>query len=98
MDDRHDDPGTWLSGWVDPLYPPRVPSTLIRRPARRRKYRKLAVTEESAAVIVTAAITVPQVMNFTVLCPPATSALAGQPAAGPGCLRRSPGRPTAPPG
>jgi hypothetical protein len=23
MDDRHDDLGTWLSGWVDPLYPPR---------------------------------------------------------------------------
>ncbi len=22
MDDRHDDLGTWLSGWVDPLYPP----------------------------------------------------------------------------
>jgi hypothetical protein len=22
MDDRHDDLGTWLSGSVDPLYPP----------------------------------------------------------------------------
>ena len=24
MDDRHDDLGTWLSGRVDPLYPPPV--------------------------------------------------------------------------
>lgn len=80
MDDRHDDLGTWLSGWVDPLYPPPGTFDHIGQRARRCKYRKLAVTEGSAAVIVTAAIAFPQVVNVTVLSPPATSALAGHPA------------------
>jgi hypothetical protein len=42
MDDRHDDLGTWLSGWVDPLYPPPGTFDLIRRRARCLKYRKPA--------------------------------------------------------
>ncbi|MGH3257339.1 MAG: hypothetical protein ACRDOU_18430 [Streptosporangiaceae bacterium] len=78
MDDKHDDLDTWLSGRVDPMYPPPGTYDLIRRRARRRKYRKLAVTAGSAAVIVAAAITVPQVVNFNVLSPPATGALAGR--------------------
>jgi hypothetical protein len=44
MDDKHDDLDTWLSGRVDPLSPPPGAFDLIRRRARRRKYRKLAVT------------------------------------------------------
>jgi hypothetical protein len=44
MDDQHDDLGTWLSSRVDPLHPPPGTLDLIRRRARRRKYRKLAVT------------------------------------------------------
>src|SRR5579859_280795 len=80
MDDRHDNLDDWLSGRIDPLYPPPGTLDLIRRRARRRKYRKLAVTAGSAAVIVAAAITVPQVVNFTALNPPVTGALAGHPA------------------
>ena len=44
MDDKHDDLDTWLSGRVDPLSPPPGTFDLIRRRARRLKYRKLAVT------------------------------------------------------
>jgi hypothetical protein len=42
MDDRHDDLEDWLSGRVDPLCPPPGTSDLIRRRARRLKYRKPA--------------------------------------------------------
>jgi hypothetical protein len=77
MDDKHDDLDTWLNGRVDPLYPPPGTFDLIRRRARRLKFRKLAVTAGSAAVIVAAAITVPQVVNFTPANPPVTGALAG---------------------
>ena len=77
MDDKHDDLDTWLNGRVDPLYPPPGTFNLIRRRARRLKFRKLAVTAGSAAVIVAAAITVPQVVNFTAVNPRITSALAG---------------------
>src|ERR1700740_394662 len=77
MDDKHDDLDTWLSARVDPMYPPPGTFDLIRRRARRLKFRKLAVTAGSAAVIVAAAITVPQVVNFTAVTPPVTSALAG---------------------
>ncbi len=89
MDDKHDDLDTWLSGRVDPLYPPPGTFDLIRRRARRLKYRKLAVTAGSAAVIVAAAITVPQVVNFNALNPPNAGALAGHaasvsPRTGPG--------------
>src|ERR1700751_4240138 len=80
MDDKHDDLDTWLNGRDDPLYPPPGTFDLIRRRARRLKFRKLAVTAGSAAVIVAAAITVPQVVNFTALNPPVTGALAGHPA------------------
>jgi hypothetical protein len=41
MDDRHDDLEDWLNGRVDPLYPPGT-FDLIRRHARRLKYRKPA--------------------------------------------------------
>ncbi|HTX29213.1 MAG TPA: hypothetical protein VME19_19585 [Streptosporangiaceae bacterium] len=78
MDDRHDHVEDWLSERVDPLFPPAGTFDLIRRRARRRKYRKLAIATGSAAVIVAAAVTVPQVVNFTVVNPPNTSALAGR--------------------
>ena len=42
MDDRHDDLGTWLSGWVDPLYPPPGTFDPDQAAARRLKYRKPA--------------------------------------------------------
>src|ERR1700693_466711 len=78
MDDKHDDLDTWLSARVDPMYPPPGTFDLIRRRARRRKYRKLAVTAGSAAMVVAAAVTVPQVVNFSTVSPPVAGALAGR--------------------
>jgi hypothetical protein len=77
MDDKHDGLEDWLNGRVEPMYPPPGTFEAIRRRARRRKYRKLAVTAGSAAVIVAAAITVPQVVNFNALSPPSTSLAVG---------------------
>src|ERR1700751_3685566 len=77
MDDQHDALDPWLNGRVDPLYPPPGTFDLIRRRARRLKFRKLAVTAGSAAGIVGGAITVPQVVNFTAVNPPLAGALAG---------------------
>ncbi|HEY6297805.1 MAG TPA: hypothetical protein VIX15_19280, partial [Streptosporangiaceae bacterium] len=88
MDDKHDDVDAWLSARVDPMYPPPGTFDLIRRRARRLKYRKLAVTAGAAAVVVAAAVTVPQVVNFTTVNAPVTGALAGRasvsPRTGPG--------------
>jgi hypothetical protein len=85
MADRHDDVDDWLSKRVEPLPPPPGTFELIKRRARRRKYRKLAITATSAALIV-AVVTVPQVVNLPVLSPnPASSVAAGQ---------SSPGTPT----
>src|SRR5437016_1309772 len=78
MPDRHDDVDAWLSERIEPLPPPPGTFDLIKRKARRRKYRKLAITAGSAAVIVAAAVTVPQVVNLPVLNPNPTAA----PAAG----------------
>src|ERR1700730_11852467 len=78
MPDRHDDVDAWLSERIEPLPPPPGTCDLIKRKARRRKYRKLAITAGSAAVIVAAAVTVPQVVNLPVLNPNPTAA----PAAG----------------
>src|SRR5215510_3011504 len=67
MPDRHDDVDAWLSQRIEPLPPPPGTFDLIKRRARRRKYRKLAITAGTAAVIVAAAVTVPQVVNLPVL-------------------------------
>ena len=67
MSDKHDDVDAWLSQRIEPLPPPPGTFDLIKRRARRRKYRKLAITAGSAAVIVAAAVTVPQVVNLPVL-------------------------------
>jgi hypothetical protein len=67
MADRHDDVDAWLSERIEPLPPPPGTFDLIKRRARRRKYRKLAITAGSAAVIVAAAVAVPQVVNLPVL-------------------------------
>ena len=74
MADRHDDVDAWLSERIEPLPPPPGTFELIKRRARRRKYRKLAITAGSAAVIVAAAVTVPQVVNLPVLNPNPTAA------------------------
>src|SRR6516165_5338876 len=78
MPDRHDDVDAWLSQRIEPLPPPPGTFDLIKRRARRRKYRKLAITAGTAAVIVAAAVTVPQVVNLPVRNPNPTAA----PAAG----------------
>jgi hypothetical protein len=77
MPDRHDDVDAWLSERIEPLPPPPGTFDLIKRRARRRKYRKLAITAGSAAVIVAAAVTVPQVVNLPVLNPKPAAAPAG---------------------
>src|SRR5437763_5307903 len=74
MPDRHDDVDAWLSERIEPLPPPPGTFDQIKRKARRRKYRKLAITAGSAAVIVAAAVTVPQVVNLPVLNPHPTAA------------------------
>ena len=78
MADRHDDVDAWLSERIEPLPPPPGTFDLIKRRARRRKYRKLAITAGTAAVIVAAAVAVPQVVNLPVRNPNPTAA----PAAG----------------
>ena len=64
-DDR-DHLDTWLHNRIDPLPPPPGTFDAIRRRARRRKYRKLAVSVGAAVVVVAAAVTVPQVVNLQV--------------------------------
>ena len=82
MADRHDDVDDWLSERINPLPPPPGTFELIKRRARHRKIRRLAITATSAAVIVAAAVTVPQVVNLPVLNPATKSATAaGQPGA-----------------
>ena len=79
MPDRHDDVDAWLSERINPLPPPPGTFELIKRRARRRKIRRLAITATSAAVIVAAAVTVPQVVNLPVLSQnPTSAAQAGQ--------------------
>ena len=74
MADRRDDVDVWLSERINPLSPPPGTFDLIKRRARRRKIRRLAITATSAAVIVAAAVTVPQVVNLPVLNQNPTSA------------------------
>jgi hypothetical protein len=77
MPDRRDDVDAWLSERIEPLPPPPGTFELIKRRARRRKFRKLAITAGSAAVIVAAAVTVPQVVNLPVLNPNPSAAPVG---------------------
>jgi hypothetical protein len=74
MADHRDDVDAWLGERIEPLPPPPGTFDLIKRRARRRKHRKLAITAGSAAVIVAAAVTVPQVVNLPVLSPNPTAA------------------------
>ncbi len=81
MADRRDDVEGWLNERVDPLPPPPGTFELIQRRARRRKYRRLAITAGTAAVIVAAVATVPQVVRLPILSPAGTSGVtAGHPA------------------
>ena len=77
MPDRRDDVDAWLSERIEPLPPPPGTFDLIKRRARRRKYRKLAITAGTAAVIVAAAVTVPEVVNLPVLNQNPTAAPVG---------------------
>jgi hypothetical protein len=74
MADRRDNIEDWLNERINPLPPPPGTFELIKRRARHRKIRRLAITATSAAVIVTAAVTVPQVVNLPVLNTTPTSA------------------------
>jgi hypothetical protein len=74
MADRRDNIDDWLNERINPLPPPPGTFELIKRRARHRKIRRLAITATSAAVIVAAAVTVPQVVNLPVLNTTPTSA------------------------
>jgi photosystem II stability/assembly factor-like uncharacterized protein len=76
MPDRRDDLDSWLDGRIEPLPPPPGTFDLIKRRARRRKYRRLAVGAGAAAAIVAAAVTVPQVVNVPVLNPATAAGVA----------------------
>jgi hypothetical protein len=74
MADGRDNIDDWLNERINPLPPPPGTFELIKRRARHRKIRRLAITATSAAVIVAAAVTVPQVVNLPVLNTTPTSA------------------------
>ncbi len=63
---RHDDIEAWLHDRIEPLPPPPGTFEAIRRRARRRKFRKLAVSAGVAAAIIAAAVTVPQVVQLPI--------------------------------
>src|ERR1051326_8290727 len=65
--DRHDDVDAWLNERIEPLAPPPGTFDLIKRRARRRKFRRLAITASSAAVIVAAAWPAPEVVTLPIL-------------------------------
>ena len=77
---ERDDSGSWLTERIEPLPPPSGTFELIRQRARRRKYRKLTITAACSAVVVAAAVTVPQVVNLRVNPAPESVAQAGRPA------------------
>ncbi len=83
MPDRRDDLDSWLDGRIDPLPPPPGTFELIKKRARHRKYRKLAVGAGAAAVIVAAAVAVPQMVNLPVLNPPTAAPAANGRSAAP---------------
>jgi photosystem II stability/assembly factor-like uncharacterized protein len=63
MDDRRDDLDSWLHERVDPLPPPPGTFELIKRRARRRKFRQAAVSAGALAAVVAAIIVVPHVTS-----------------------------------
>jgi hypothetical protein len=68
MSNNHDDRDLdgWLRQRIEPLQPPPGTFEAIRRRARRRKVRKLAVSAGAAVVVIAAAVTVPQVVKLPV--------------------------------
>ena len=77
MPDRNDDVDSWLSGRIEPLPPPPGTFELIKRRARHRKYRRLAITAGAAAIIVAAGVAVPQVVRLSPLGPVNNSGRSG---------------------
>ena len=86
--DRRDDLDSWLDGRIDPLPPPPGTFELIKRRARRRKYRRLGITAGVAAVIVAAAVTVPQMVILPVLNPTSATGVANGHSSAPAPDRR----------
>ncbi|HEY4465732.1 MAG TPA: hypothetical protein VGN41_23935, partial [Streptosporangiaceae bacterium] len=63
MDDRRDELDSWLHERVDPLSPPPGTFELIKRRARRRKFRQVAVSAGALAAVIAAIIVVPHVTS-----------------------------------
>ena len=70
MPDRHDDVDAWLSERIEPLPPPPGTFELIKRKARRRKYRKLAITAGAARDEVAYPVQDVDVRNLIASLPP----------------------------
>jgi photosystem II stability/assembly factor-like uncharacterized protein len=84
MDDRRDELDGWLHERIDPLSPPPGTFELIKRRARRRKFRQAAVSAGALAAVIAAIIVVPHVTSvLNVTRNNGTSAAAGR-AASPG--------------
>jgi hypothetical protein len=61
---NENDLDSWLHDRIEPLPPPPGTFEAIRKRARRRKYRKLAVSAGAAAIVIAAAVTVPTVVRL----------------------------------
>ncbi len=62
MPEFRDDLDAWLHGHVQPLLPPPGTFELVRKRARRRKVRRVALSVAATAAVVAVAATVPQVL------------------------------------
>jgi len=90
MADRREELDDWLGGRIEPLPPPPGTFDLIKRRARHRKYRRLAVGAGAAAILVAAGLAVPQIVHLPVLnSATATSAAANHTAAAVPSARQS---------
>ena len=63
MDDRREELDSWLHERIDPLPPPPGTFELIKRRARRRKFRQAAVSAGALAAVIAAIIVVPHVSS-----------------------------------
>jgi hypothetical protein len=64
--DHRDELDTWLHNRIEPLSPPPGTFDAIRRRARRRKIRKLAISASAAAAVIAAVVTIPQVVKMPI--------------------------------
>jgi photosystem II stability/assembly factor-like uncharacterized protein len=79
---NNDDLDRWLDQQITPLPPPDGTFDLIKRRARGRKMRKLAVTVTAAAAVVAAAVVIPRVTILKITSPGTNGVVAGNASGG----------------